>query len=348
MPKNTKNQPKLASFELDSDAAQNDIMRSDFLFEARDRSTLGKPRFIALKEWDDAFVRIVPPIDRSEHTSRRGADDRRDRHAVNRLIDTLGLPKSLTGPSSLHAVDELAAALFADAPNFAPAIEAIRTSAMTHIRRGARWMQFRPTVIQSAPGAGKTRLVHQLAAVSGVPMLYLDCASMTNLTPILGQDASWTNSRSSEIMEALARLNVANPVVVLDELDKLKDYGRNSGPQPSESLVGLLEKRSAAAHLDHFTQLTVDMSFINWVILVNDTERLSQPLLDRCQVVRLPPPSTGEIELIAAREIERRGLEPALVGTLIKAVRVGKITSLRKLHKLLDAAAAASARPLLN
>lgn len=349
MPKNFKKQPEPPAFDDDeSDETFDDLMRSDFVVEARDRCTLGKPRCIALKKWDDTFVRIAPPVDRAEHASRRGADDRRDRHAVNRLIDSLGLPKSLTGPSSLHAVDELAAALFADAPNFGPAIQAIRSSAMAHIRRGTRWMQFRPIVIQSAPGAGKTRLVHQLAQLSGVPMLYLDCASMSNLAPILGLDAAWSTSRSSEIMEAIARENVANPVVVLDELDKLRDYGRNAGPQPSEALVGLLEKRSAAAHLDHFTQLTIDMSFINWVILVNDIEKLSQPLLDRCQVIRLPPPTPGEIEQIAAREIDHRGLEPELVATLIKAVRVGKITSLRKLHKLLDAAAAAAARPLLN
>ncbi|MDB5613146.1 MAG: hypothetical protein JWQ22_799 [Devosia sp.] len=149
-------------------------------------------------------------------------------------------------------------------------------------------------------------------------------------------------------MEAIARGDIANLIVVLDELDKLKDHGHNSSPQATEALVGLFEKSSAAAHLDHFSQLSVDMSFINWVILVNDVERLSKPFVDCCQVVRLPPPSVTEISRIATREIERRGLEPELIATIAQATRKRRVTSLRTLHKLLDAASAASARPLMN
>jgi hypothetical protein len=62
----------------------------------------------------------------------------------------------------------------------------------------------------------------------------------------------------------------------------------------------------------------------------------------------MAPPTPQEIADIAAREIERRGLEPELVTTISKSVRQGKITSLRTLHKLLDAAGAASARSTLN
>lgn len=213
--------------------------------------------------------------------------------------------------------------------------------------RGARWMQFRPTVIESSPGAGKTKLAHRLSELSGVPLIYLDCAAMSNLTPILGQDSSWSNSRASEIVEGLSGGSVANVVVVLDELDKLKDYGRNASPKPSEQLVGLLEKRSAAAHLDHFTQLTLDLSFIL------DYPDQRSPAAVAAAAGPLPgrplaSASGRNIAQIAAREIERRGLEPELVKPITQAVRSGRITSLRTLHKLLDAAAAASARPLLT
>jgi hypothetical protein len=303
---------------------------------------------LALKNYDEAFVRIVPPIDYAEHAARRGVSDRHDRLAVNRLITGLTVSQDLAGPSTLHELDELAAALFDEAPNFSGPIQAIRSSAQANIRQGARWLQFKPLIIESGPGSGKTRLVHRLAELSKVPLLYLDCSTMTNLTPILGQDAGWNNARGSEILERLSQDNVANTLVVLDELDKLQNHGRNAGPRPSEALVGLFEKRSAAAHLDHFTQLTIDLSFINWVILTNDADRLSRPLLDRCRVFRLPPPTPEEIGIIAAREIERRGLEPGLVTPITQAVRRGQITSLRRLHKLLDAASAASARPILN
>lgn len=332
----------------DDDEALLKLLRSDFVFEAEDRAIVGKPRLLSLKDHDRPFVRIASKVSFDDLNLRRGADDRRDRFAVLKLAQGLGEIKDLTGPSTSDAVDEFAAKVFAQAPNFGLAIEAIRRSAQVHIRNGACWLQIRPLVIESNPGSGKTRLVHILAEASALPLIYLDCAAMTNLSPIISQDGTWSNSRHSEIMQALANSASANVIVVLDELDKLRDMSRHASPQPSEALVGLLEKRSAAAHMDNYLQLTVDLSFINWIILVNDATRLSRAFLDRCQVIRMARPTPDEIADIAAREIARRGLAPELVTPITKAVRSGKITSLRTLHKLLDAASAATSRPLLN
>src|SRR5690606_36381483 len=118
--------------------------------------------------------------------------------------DRLSEIKALSGPSTTHQVDELAAALFAEASNFAPVVEAIRRSAQLYIRRGARWLQFRPIIIQSGPGVGKTRFAHRLAELSGLQLVYLDCAAMTNLSPILSQDATWSGARASEVVQAVA------------------------------------------------------------------------------------------------------------------------------------------------
>lgn len=112
--------------------------------------------------------------------------------------------------------------------------------------------------------------------------------------------------------------------------------------------MGLFERRSAASHLDNFLQLAVDLSFINWIVLVNDLNKISQPMLDRCQVIRLPAPSPSQIAEIAAREIELRGLQPELLAAITAQVRSGKISSLRTLDKLLDAASAAASRSILN
>ncbi|MGV8952632.1 MAG: ATP-binding protein, partial [Cypionkella sp.] len=225
--------------DTDDDDELLKLMWTDFVFEAEARANLGQPRLLALRDYDRPFVRIAPAITMDEHNSKRGADDRRDRHAVRRLIEGLGEIKDLKGPDTSDAVDEFAAKVFAEAPNFGQAIEAIRQSAQVHIRRGARWLQIRPLVIESGPGSGKTRLVHLLAEASGLELVYLDCAAMTTLTPILSQDGSWSNSRQSDVMQALASSTSANVIVVLDELDKFRDMSRNGSPKPSEALVGL-------------------------------------------------------------------------------------------------------------
>lgn len=183
------------------------------MIDAHDRAIPGKPRSLLLKGFNQPFVRLTPTVDPAEQNARRGASDRRDGMAVHRLISRVSEVKTLTGPSTTHEVDELAAALFAEASNFAPAIEAIRRSAQVIIRRGARWLQFRPVVIESGPGAGKTRFAHRLAALSGLQLVYLDCAAMTNMSPILSQDATWSGARQSEIIEALANSSSANLIV---------------------------------------------------------------------------------------------------------------------------------------
>lgn len=345
--KSQKN-PSGSDPEPDDDEALQDLMRSDFVFEAHERTLRGRPRAIALAGFDKPFVRLTEQVDPSEQQAKRGGNERRDQLAASRLTIGLGEMKTLAGPATTHAVDELTAALFAEASNFAPVIEAIRRSAQVIIRGGARWLQFRPILVQSPPGIGKTRFAHLLAKLSGLRLVYLDCAAMTNMSPIISQDSTWSGARASEVIEALANSSSANLIVALDELDKARDYGRNSSPKPSEALVGLLEQQSAANHLDNYLQLAVDLSFINWIILVNDLSRISQPLLDRCQVIRLPAPTAEDIASIAAREIERRGLEPELLDAITAEVRAGKITSLRTLNKLLDAASAAASRPILN
>ena len=337
-----------SGLEPDGDEVLQNLMRSDFLLEAYERTVRGRPRAIALDGFDEPFVRLTEPVTPSELQSRRGGNDRRDLLTVSRLTTGLSEMKTLAGPTTTHAVDELAAALFAEASNFAPVIEAIRRSAQVIIRRGARWLQFRPIVVLSGPGIGKTRFAHLLAKLSGLQLVYLDCAAMTNLSPIISQDSTWSGARASEVIGGLANSSSANLIVCLDELDKVRDYGRHTSPEPSQALVGLLEKQSAASFLDNYLQLAVDLSFINWIILVNDLSRISQPLLDRCELIRLPPPSPDDVARIAAREIERRGLEPELLDAITAQVRAGNITSLRTLSKLLDAASAAASRPILN
>lgn len=346
MSKNGKNCRQAHSPEPDEARTDliNQALREDFIFEAKDRAKVGKPRKLAIAGNDEAFVRIAAFNER-QHAKRRIAENRKDGTAVISVINGLAEIKSLDGPKTDHAVDKMVADLFAEAANLGPALEAIRQSAQVHIHRGANWLQFKPIIVQSGPGAGKTRIVSRLSELSGLPLIYVDCAATSNTTPLVSQDSSWANSRHSDIIDGLARSGSGNPIVCLDELDKMRALSRHDGPTPSELLVGMLERSSAKKHMDNFLQLQVDLTFINWVILVNDLERLSKPLVDRCQVIRLAAPTPSEIASIAAREIERRGLEPEIVGPIIRATKAGKLTSMRQLHRLLDRAAAASSRP---
>ena len=171
---------------------------------------------------------------------------------------------------------------------------------------------------------------------------------MTTTGSLISHDSVWRSSRASDVIEALSNGPTANPLVVVDEFDKLVDHSRAAVPDATEKMVGLLEPRAARAYLDPYLQLNVDLSFINWVLICNDLNRIAKPVRDRCIVVKLGQLKPHDIAVIAEAEIARRGLAPELAAPLVRAAKSGRLTSLRKLHKALDAAAAAASRPLLH
>lgn len=309
------------------------------------RARLGRPVRYRTSEGEKTIVRLAdqPQADAVDISS-----DRERRSAIratqNQLIEFL----ALAGPSDHHQIDELAADLFAQHTLLGPAIEHIRSSSQLALNRGASWFAFHPLLIVSPPGLGKTSFVRSLAAVSGLPVIYIDCSLEKTVTSITSGDSVFGTSRPSALISGLVEHKVANILVVLDEIDKLTDVSRNASATPSENLIGLVQRETAKVYRDSHLQMTVDLSYLNFIFLANDLRRIAVPLRDRVKVVQLDPPTARQIADIAAQEVERRGLDPGLVPILRRATATGKIRSLRKLHKLLDAAQATKSRPLLN
>lgn len=352
MSKSAKNAlpPATPSHEFDDPAdlgdGPNPVERllSDAQLDTLHRTAVGRPRML----WgsNTAFVRLSPEPDPSAYGGKRS--DRASDYRAIEIARALSDPLALKGPASAHAIDELVAGVFEAAPNFARPLEAIRQSAQSLLRRGAPYFQFKPLLLEAPPGCGKTTMAMRLAAASGLPALYLDATAMTTGTPIVSADSVWSHARPSEVVQFLAHEQVANPIIILDEFDKLQNLSAHARSDATEIMLPLLQRSTAAAHVDHFLQSRVDLSFINWILLCNDLNRIARPVRDRCTVIRLNAPDVDEIAEIARREVQRRGLPDELVAPLIRAVRTGRLTSLRKLHKALDRADAAAARPLLN
>jgi ATP-dependent Lon protease len=171
---------------------------------------------------------------------------------------------------------------------------------------------------------------------------------MTTSTPLLGGDAIYKLSRASDIIRNISAHGVGNPIVVFDEVDKATDTSRGGRENPAEALLGFLEPTSARRMHDHYLGIDLDLSHLNWILLANDIGKLPRPLLDRCKVIRMSALTPQEITEIAAREIDRRQLEPDVLRVIARACARREIKSLRKLHKILDAAQAALSGPRLH
>lgn len=321
--------------------AQVDYDRKDRAFT---EVKFGKPRIAFLSDRALCVMRLSD-ADLLEVARDLGPNRSTDDRTKLRLLESLDEPLTLAGPSEPHAIDMAISATYDEFPQFSVALQTIRESAQLSLSRGAMWLSFRPVLIVSPPGLGKSSFASKLASSFALPLVMLDGSTITTSTPLLGGDAIYRSSRSSDIVQAFSTHGIGNLMVVFDEVDKTSDTSRGGRENPAEALLGFLEQRTAGRLHDHYLGIDLDLSRLNWILLANDLERVPRPVRDRCKVIQMAPLSAKQIAEIAAREIERRALSPDLLPAIVKGCVHGQIKSLRKLTKILDAAEAVMKRP---
>ncbi|MGC4367033.1 AAA family ATPase [Hydrogenophaga sp. R2] len=128
-----------------------------------------------------------------------------------------------------------------------------------------------PMLLNGPPGVGKTHFCEALADVLGVPVRRNPMDQAETSAALLGSDMSWSNSRFGLVFELLALGDYANPVVILDELDKANSTSVSSGvlTSPTAVLHSLLEPISAARVRDISLNLEIDASQVSWIATAN-------------------------------------------------------------------------------
>lgn len=322
---------------------REDVDRQD---DALSTLKMGTPATLFLSTGPVTYMRLTNPLTKDGFRDDAGRDaEKKERLRLTQELDT---PVKLIGPATEHAVDEVASAVYARAPIFATVLQAMRESAHLNLAHGANYFHFRPTLIVSGPGMGKTTLAHLLAEATGLPLIYLDGSTMMSSVGITGGDAVFRSSRPSAIVQGLIQHGAGNPLMVFDELDKLADMSSGARDKPAEALLPFLEPMTAGRVREHFLQVDLDLRFLNWVLLANDLDKVPKTVRDRCKVIQIPPLTPRDLAAMAEVEVHRRHLEPELIAELTRACARGQVKSLRKLAKALDAAEATMRRPRLH
>ena len=214
------------------------------------------------------------------------------RHTYERMLEK-GPDRFQVKPAGLPAMDPL----YEELPNFHEALDDLKRQ-IALCQDSGDALEVTPMLLLGPPGVGKTHFARAVAQLLGTGMGFVSMSSLTAGWVLSGASSQWKGARPGKVFETLVDGAYANPVMVVDEIDKARG---EHAYDPLGALYSLLEHDTAGAFTDEFAEVPIDASQVIWVATANEERAIPEPLLNRMNVYEVQMPDRD-----AARAIARR------------------------------------------
>jgi len=177
-------------------------------------------------------------------------------------------------------------------PQFEEVIDFYENSLITLARLNLPF-EVPPVLLQGEPGLGKTYFASELAKLINLPFFEVSLATSTSSFNLSGGSIQWTDGEPGFISKALAHSKVANPIVLIDEIDK---SSQDSKYNPMNVFYGLLETHSAKRFRDEALEFDLDASKVIWIATGNYMNNIPAPIRSRMRVFTILQPDITHMQ----------------------------------------------------
>ncbi len=231
-------------------------------------------------------------------------------------FESLREPTEMIRIPEMARIQEIDRSLRSEFPWASEVINCIISDLSARSRHGVLTLGMSAFALVGQPGSGKTRFCQRLSEFLDTPNTVVNMAGMSDTKLFKGCSRGWGTSRPSRIVEFILQSRIANPLFILDEIDKAGNASSNGG-DPHQALLDLLEPTNARRYQDLYLLAECDLSHCLYITTANSLNPIPYPVRSRFRLLYFPSPGPEHGKAIfrgLLMDIERSWRLPA--GTL--------------------------------